>query len=248
MKNPPSPRPTHPSPVIRSAPAQLVAVLAWLAAGAATPAASPTSFEDSFQKDDSVHYALEGGLWTYDSKRRAFGMEKALDRNNETMSAIRQQVALPRAFTLEAEFTADGPGGGGLLIMDPATGHYAYACLGLGPAEEGGRWVVAWIVYSYPVTHWGYLRQTKKFVPDLTDFNFTLQLTRAPGSDVLEFIAFNSEVGTLETSLAPGSTGDEGNELLPSWVETLDSFTQVGLRGYDSKGYWSRVKLTERKK
>lgn len=123
MKNPPS-------PVIRSAPTQRVAVLAWLAAGVATLAASPTSFEDSFQKDDSVHYALEGGLWTYDAKRRAFGMEKALDRNNETMSAIRKQVALPRAFTLEAEFTADGPGNAGLLLLDPATNYYAFANLG----------------------------------------------------------------------------------------------------------------------
>jgi len=221
------------------------ALLALIAAGAASAAASETVFEDTFAQDDSVHYALEGGLWTYDAKRRAFGMEKALDRNNETMSAIRKQVALPRAFTLEAEFTADGAGGGGLLIQDPASGHYAFACLGLGEAEEGGRWVVAWIVYSYPETNWGYLRQTKTFVPDLADFKFTLQLTRVAGSDELEFTVYNDQTGPLQTLVAPGMTGDEGNELLPSWVETLNAFSVAGLRGYDSKGSWSRVKLID---
>jgi len=221
------------------------ALLALIAAGAASAAASETVFEDTFAQDDSVHYALEGGLWTYDAKRRAFGMEKALDRDNETMSAIRKQVALPRAFTLEAEFTADGAGGGGLLIQDPASGHYAFACLGLGKAEEGGRWVVAWIIYSYPETNWGYLRQTKKFVPDLTDFKFTLQLTRVAGSDELEFTVDNNQTGPLQTQVAPGMTGDEGNELLPSWVKTLNAFSVAGLRGYDSKGFWSRVKLID---
>lgn len=244
----PSTRPAFALPAVRSATMRLAAVWVWLAAGAPTPAASPTSFEDSFQQDDSGNYTLEGGLWTYDAKRRAFSMAKALDRNNETMSALRTKVTLPRAFTLEAEFTADGAGGGGLLIQDPATNYYAYANVGLAKAEGDGWWVVAWIVYSYPEKNWGYLRQAKKLVPALTDFTFNLQLTRAPGSDVLEFTVFNSEVGMLETSVAPGTTGDEGNELLPSWVETLNSFTQAGLSGYDSKGSWSRVKLTERKK
>jgi len=224
------------------------ALLALIAAGAASAAASETVFEDTFAQDDSVHYALEGGLWTYDAKRRAFGMEKALDRNNETMSAIRKQVALPRAFTLEAEFTADGPGNAGLLLLDPATNYYAFANLGLQKAEGDAWWVVAWIVYSYPETNWGYLRQVKKLIPALADFTFTLQLTRAPESDVLELLVFNSSIGSLETTLAPGATGEEGNQLLPSWVQTLDSFTQVGLRGYDAKGSWSRIKLTERKK
>lgn len=223
-----------------------VRILTLLALFAGTAGAAETSFEDTFAQDDSANYEIQGGEWAYDAANKAFTMGKYLGTPNETVSALRNDIELPKAFTLEAEYTADGNDSSvGLIIKDPATGHYAFASLTLKKNEGDGWWVIAWIVYSYPEKQWGYLRQTKKLVADIGDPVFTLQLTRPPGSDTLEFIVFNSAIGTLETSLAPGTTGDEGNELTLAWTDTLNSFTKAGLSGYDSKGSWSRVKLTD---
>jgi len=227
-------------------PARLLRIFTLLGLLGSTAAASETSFEDTFAQDDSADYDIQGGAWAYDAENQRFTMAKALETPNETASAFRSNITLPRAFTLEAEYTADGKDSSvGFILKDPVSGYYAFASLTIDTTDEGECWVIAWIIYSYPEKQWGYLRQSKKMVSDIADPVFTLQLTRPPGSDTLEFVVFNSAIGTLETSLAPGTTGGEGNELLPSWVETLDSFALAGLSGYDSKGSWSRVKLTD---
>lgn len=204
-----------------------------------------TSFEDTFSKDDTANYETKGGDWSYDSDRRRFVMAKALATSNESMWALREDVTLPRAFTFEADFTADGNDtSAALALKNPETGDHVFATLTLKKDDAGGWWVTAWIIYSYADEKWGYLQESKKRIANLADLTFTLQLTRTPGSNALEFLVANSDLGTLETSLSPETRGEEGKQLSPAWIETLDALSQVGLYGYDTGGAWSRVKLT----
>jgi len=215
-------------------------------AGTAVPGPSRTSFEDPFDRDDSGHYDLQGGTWTYDPERRCLAMAKARDTDNETLWALRRDVTLPRAFTFEAEYTADGKDtSAGLALRNPDTGDYAFASLSLKKAVEGGWWVTAWIVYSYPDEKWGYLQASKRYIANLADPVFTLRLTRLPGSNALEFLVRNSEAGTLETSLSPDTRGEDGRKLSPAWTGTLDALSRASLSGYDSRGSWRRIRLTD---
>ena len=226
--------------------AKLLAVLVFLVPCLSDAVAGGSSFEDTFAEDMSSSYQIEGGAWSYDSDRRCFAMAKFLPTNNESMWALRQDVALPRAFTFEADFTADGnDASAALALKNPDTGDDVLATVSLKKDEEGGWWVTAWIVYSYADEKWGYLQQSKKYIANLVDLTFTLQLTRSPGSNALDFLVANSDLGTLETSLTPETRGEEGKELSPAWIETLDALSQVGLYGYDTGGSWSRVKLTD---
>ncbi|MFZ4683363.1 MAG: hypothetical protein ACOYMS_12730 [Terrimicrobiaceae bacterium] len=229
-----------------SALTKLLATLVFFVSCLSAAVAGGSSFEDTFAEDMSSSYQTEGGGWSYDSGRRCFVMAKLLPTNNESMWAVRQDVALPRAFTFEADFTADGnDASAALALKNPETGDHVLATVSLKKDEEGGWWVTAWIVYSYPDEKWGYLQQTKKHIANLVDLTFTLQLTRSPGSNALDFVVANSDLGTLETSLSPETRGEDGKELSPAWIETLDALSQVGLFGYDTGGAWSRVKLTD---
>lgn len=226
--------------------ATVLAALIFLGTCLADAVAASSSFEDSFAEDMSSSYQIEGGVWSYDSDRCCFVMAKALPTNNESMWALRQDVALPRAFTFEADFTADGnDASAALALKNPETGDDVLATVTLKKDDEGGWWVTAWMVYSYPDEKWGYLQQSKKHIANLVDFTFTLQLTRLPGSNALDFLVANSDLGTLETSLSPETRGEDGQQLSPAWVGTLDALSQVGLYGYDTGGSWSRVKLTD---
>jgi hypothetical protein len=229
-----------------SALAKVLAALVLLAPGLGTAIADTSSFEDAFTKDDSAHYDMQGGQWSFDSGRRCFAMAKALTTNNEAMWALRRDVTLPRAFTLEADYTADGNDtSAALALKNPDTGNYALATLSLKKDDAGGWWVTVWFVYSYPDENWGYLQQSKKHVANLVDPIFRLQLTRSPRSNALEFLVANSDLGTLETSLSPETRGEEGKKLSPAWIETLDALSFVGVYGYDSGGSWSHIKLTD---
>lgn len=225
---------------------KVLAALVLLAPGIGTAIADTSSFKDAFTKDDSAHYDIEGGQWSFDSVRRCFTMAKALGTNNEAMWALRRDVKLPRAFTLEADYTTDGNDASAALgLKDPATGNYVLATLSLKKDDAGGCWVTAWIVYSYPDEKWGYLQQSKKYVPNLIDTTFKMQLTRSPKSNALELIVANSHFGTLETSLSPETRGEDGKQLLPSWIKALDALSHAGVYGYDSRGSWSHIALTD---
>jgi|688.fasta_scaffold90270_2 hypothetical protein len=214
--------------------------------GAYVAANAATSFEDPFTGDDSAHYETEGGKWAFDPSRHGLTMAKATESNNEGMWALRRDVTLPRAFTLEADYTADGNDtSAALALKNPDTGDYACATLSLKKDDAGGWWVTAWIVYSYPDEKWAYLQQSKQHVAGLADPTFRLQLTRSPGSNALEFLVANSDLGTLETSLSVETVGEDGRKLSGAWPDTLNSLSCVGVYGYDSGGTWANIRLTD---
>ena len=210
---------------------------------------SKLSFEDKFNLDDTRHYEVQGGEWTYDSSNKRFAMAPVLKTANESMWAIRADATVPRAFTFEADFTSTGKDGTvALALKNPDTGDHALANVSFLNDDVGGWWVTAWIIYSYTDAKWGFHEQVKKHMtqPPLAGSTFHLVLTRQPGSNTLEFLVQNIDLGMLETSLAPDSTPADDPQsipLTPAWLDALNGMTRVGVFGYSCEGAWDNITL-----